>query len=105
MLAGRAESRMKTVEMRVVVGTLLIVLSLVVIFGSISWAGQWTVLGPDGGDVRSLAYDPHNPNRVLLGTSTGVIFESENGGHRRARLAHLPSACGLGLDHIALHPQ
>ena len=96
---------MKSVEMRGVVGKLLIVLSLMVTFGSISWAGQWTVLGPDGGDVRSLAYDPQNPYRVLLGTSTGVIFESENGGHDWARFAHLGAADDYVLDHIAFDPQ
>ena len=46
------------------------------------WAGQWAVLGPDGGDVRSLAYDPHNPDQYLLGTSTGTMFVSSDGGHR-----------------------
>ncbi len=96
---------MKSVEMQDVIGKLLIVLVLLVTFGSISWAGQWTVLGPDGGDVRSLAYDPHNPNRVLLGTSTGVIFESENGGHDWARFAHLGAADDYVLDHIAFDPQ
>ncbi len=96
---------MKSVEMQDVIGKLLIVLVLIITFGSISWAGQWTVLGPDGGDVRSLAYDPHNPNRVLLGTSTGVIFESENGGHDWARFAHLGAADDYVLDHIAFDPQ
>src|SRR5258708_25718715 len=96
---------MKSVEMRDVIGKLLIVLVLIVAFGSISWAGQWTVLGPDGGDVRSLAYDPHNPNRVLLGTSTGVIFESENGGHDWAPFAHLRPAYAYLVVHIAFHPQ
>ena len=37
------------------------------------WAGQWTALGPDGGDVRSLSYDPQNPDRIYLGTSTGTL--------------------------------
>src|ERR1700676_4562916 len=96
---------MKSVKMRDAVGKLLIILSFMVTVGSISWAGQWSVLGPDGGDVRSLAYDPHNPNRVLLGTSTGVIFESENGGHAWARFAHLGAADDYVLDHIAFDPQ
>src|SRR5437660_8963094 len=96
---------MKSVEMRDVIGKLLILLVLIITFGSICWAGQWTVLGPDGGDVRSLAYDPHNPNRVLLGTSTGVIFESENGGHDWARFAHLGAADDYVLDHIVFDPQ
>ncbi len=66
---------------------------------------QWAVLGPDGGDVRSLAYDPHDPNRVFLGTSTGVIFVSEDGGHNWSRFAKLGSGDDYVLDHIAIDPQ
>lgn len=66
---------------------------------------QWAVLGPDGGDVRSLAYDPHNPNRVFLGTSTGVIFVSEDGGHNWARFAKLGAGDDYVLDHIAINPE
>ncbi len=76
---------------------------------SICWAGaashQWAVLGPDGGDVRSLAYDPHDPNRVFLGTSTGVIFVSEDGGHNWSRFAKLGSGDDYVLDHIAIDPK
>jgi photosystem II stability/assembly factor-like uncharacterized protein len=67
-------------------------------------ARQWAVLGPDGGDVRSLAYDPHDPNRVFLGTSTGVIFVSEDGGHNWSRFAKLGSGDDYVLDHIAIDP-
>jgi photosystem II stability/assembly factor-like uncharacterized protein len=66
---------------------------------------QWAVLGPDGGDVRSLAYDPHDPNRVFLGTSTGVIFVSEDGGHNWSRFAKLGSGDDYVLDHIAIDPR
>jgi photosystem II stability/assembly factor-like uncharacterized protein len=66
---------------------------------------QWTVLGPDGGDVRSLAYDPQNPGRVFLGTSTGVIFVSEDGGHNWSRFAKLGAGDDYVLDHIAFDPQ
>jgi len=65
---------------------------------------QWNVLGPDGGDVRSLAYDPHNPNRVFLGTSTGVIFVSEDNGHNWSRFAKLGTGDDYVLDHIAFDP-
>lgn len=65
---------------------------------------QWPVLGPDGGDVRSLAYDPHDPNRVFLGTSTGVIFVSEDGGHNWSRFAKLGTGDDYVLDHIAIDP-
>src|ERR1700683_3582261 len=66
---------------------------------------QWAVLGPDGGDVRSLAYDPQDPNRVFLGTSTGVIFVSEDGGHNWSRFAKLGTGDDYVLDHIAFDPQ
>jgi photosystem II stability/assembly factor-like uncharacterized protein len=80
----------------------------VLMLASVSAAGagtrQWAVLGPDGGDVRSLAYDPHDPNRVFLGTSTGVIFVSEDGGHNWSRFAKLGSGDDYVLDHIAIDP-
>lgn len=69
------------------------------------WAGQWTVLGPDGGDVRSLAYDPHNPDHLFLGTNTGTMFVSTDGGHSWAHFAHFGSGDDYVLDHIAIDPQ
>ena len=68
------------------------------------WAGQWTALGPDGGDVRSLNFDPKNPDRIYLGTSTGTLFVSADGGHSWARLAHLGGDDDV-LDHITIDPQ
>ena len=36
----------------------------------------WIALGPEGGDVRSLAHDPHDPSRIFLGTSAGELYLS-----------------------------
>ena len=72
---------------------------------SAAWAGQWTALGPDGGDVRSLAYDPQNPDHVFLGTSTGTLFSSTDGGHSWTRFAHLGSGDDYVIDHLAIDPQ
>ena len=77
---------------------------LVVAAAPAAWAGQWTALGPDGGDVRSLSVDPRNPERVFLGTSTGSIFISGDGGHNWARFAHL-GGDDYVLDHILIDPQ
>ena len=52
--------------------------------------------GPDSGPFwdrmeamcAALAYDPHNPDRIFLGTSTGVVFVSNNGGQNWSRFAH-----------------
>src|ERR1017187_4356336 len=90
--------------MKSVLVKLLTLLMLASISAFAAGTRQWTVLGPDGGDVRSLAYDPHNPDRVFLGTSTGVIFVSEDGGHNWSRFAKLGSGDDYVLDHIAFDP-
>jgi photosystem II stability/assembly factor-like uncharacterized protein len=67
-------------------------------------SGPWQVLGPDGGDARSLAYDAHNPDHILLGTSTGQMFTSSDSGRTWSRLARL-GGDEYVLDHIAIDPQ
>jgi photosystem II stability/assembly factor-like uncharacterized protein len=67
-------------------------------------SGPWQVLGPDGGDARSLAYDAHNPDHILLGTSTGQMFTSNDGGRTWLRLARL-GGDEYVLDHISIDPQ
>ena len=43
---------------------------------------QWQALGPSnvGGRVRSLAFDPSNPSRLLAGTASGGLWVSPDGG-------------------------
>ena len=67
-------------------------------------SGPWQVLGPDGGDARSLAYDAHNPDHILLGTSAGQLFVSNDAGHTWARFARL-GGDDYVLDHIVIDPQ
>ncbi len=83
---------------------LCIVLSLFMLCAA-AWAGQWTALGPDGGDVRSLTFDPKNPDHIFLGTSTGEIFVSSDAGHNWSRFAHLGSGDDYVIDHLAIDPQ
>lgn len=90
---------------RAMAGKLLILLAICLCSSMSMWAAQWAVMGPDGGDVRSLAYDPQNPDRVFLGTSTGVIFVSNNGGQDWSRFAHLGTGDEYVLDHIVVNPQ
>ena len=87
---------------RTMAGKLLIVLMFGVLCTASLWAGQWAAMGPDGGDVRSLTYDPHNPDRIFLGTSTGAIFVSMDGGQNWSRFAHLGDE--FVLDHIVFNP-
>jgi photosystem II stability/assembly factor-like uncharacterized protein len=83
----------------------LIIVITVLWFATAAWAGQWAVLGPDGGDVRSLSYDPQNADHIFLGTSTGELFSSSDAGHSWSRFAHLGEGDDLVLDHIAVDPQ
>jgi photosystem II stability/assembly factor-like uncharacterized protein len=80
-------------------------LAVALLCSTVLWAGQWAVLGPDGGDVRSLAYDPQNPDHIFLGTSTGTLFMSKDAGHSWMRLAHLGDGDDYVIDHILIDPQ
>ncbi len=64
----------------------------------------WQPVGPDGGSVRSLAYDPRNPERIFLGTSAGNLYLSLDSGTSWSRLARLGSAAEMVLDHIVIDP-
>jgi len=83
----------------------LLFLILALCCASAAWAGQWTALGPDGGDVRSLTYDPQNPDHIFLGTSTGTLFSSTDGGHNWTKFAHLGNGDDYVIDHLAIDPQ
>src|SRR5579871_415567 len=65
-------------------------------------ASDWQALGPDGGDVRALAYDPHNPDRIFLGTSAGELFLSTDNGASWSRYAHLGQGDDYVLDNIVI---
>lgn len=71
---------------------------------SVSGPADWVLLGPEGGDARSLAYDPHDPNRIFLGTSAGELFLSTDGGAQWSRFAHLGAGNDYVLDNIAVDP-
>lgn len=77
---------------------------LLLIFSVFAGAADWRLIGPEGGDVRSFAYDPSNPNRILLGTSAGQLFISENGGNSWSLFAHLAPGDDYVLDHIIFDP-
>ncbi len=82
----------------------LVVLAFSLASTALLASGSWQVLGPDGGDARSLAYDSHNPDHMLLGTSTGQLFVSNDAGHSWSRFARL-GGDDYVLDHIMIDPQ
>jgi photosystem II stability/assembly factor-like uncharacterized protein len=84
--------------------------SLVVLIVSVgcAFAGShdsWISVGPDGGDVRSLSADPANPQRVLLGTSAGQIYQSQDGGRTWQRFVRIGKGNDYVIDHIIFNPK
>jgi len=67
------------------------------------YAAQPT-MGPEGGDVRTFAYDPQNPDHILLSTSAGQMFSSNDNGKTWSRFAHIGESSEYVLDHIYFHP-
>lgn len=54
-------------------------------------AGDWRYLPIWGGDIRTVTFDPGNPDRVFAGTTVGQVYVSENGGRTWANAGpHLP---------------
>jgi photosystem II stability/assembly factor-like uncharacterized protein len=66
---------------------------------------QWIPLGPEGGDVRSLTYDPHDPRRIFLGTSASQLFVSTDNGSTWSRLARLGEGEDYVLDAMEVDPR
>jgi len=64
----------------------------------------WLPVGPDGGTVRSLAYDPKNPDHIFLGTSAGTLYVSNDNGNSWQRFARLGGPAEMVLDHIVIDP-
>ena len=65
-------------------------------------AVDWLPFGPEGGDARSFAVDPHDHAHLYLGTVTGWIYESHDGGGAWSRLAWVGKRDDLALDSIVV---
>ena len=64
-------------------------------------AANWFPLGPFGGDVRSLAADPADPSHHLfLGTATGWLYDSHDGGATWTRVGQINDRDDLAVDNI-----
>ncbi len=64
----------------------------------------WVPIGPFGGDARSLAADPSNPDRMFLGTRTGQVYASANGGRTWTRLTELQAPGNWVVDQLVMDP-
>ena len=67
-------------------------------------AADWIPVGPQGGDVRSLAVDPLHPGRVYLGAAGGVLYRSDGGGDRWRRLSPGFPRRDQNLDDLVVSP-
>ena len=65
----------------------------------------WTVVGPAGGDARSFAPVPGEPDHLYLGTTNSWLYESTDGGQSWHRLAKLSEEDGFVLDSIVVDRQ
>lgn len=61
---------------------------------------RFSPIGPQGGDVRSLARDPGDPRRVYAGTVDGILYASLNAGASWSRLEPGFPLRGASLDDI-----
>jgi len=84
--------------------TFLFTLLALICFSARSQASSstWLPFGPDGGDARSFAADPHDSQHLYLGTATGWIYESRNAGVEWKRLARIGNRDDLVLDNIVI---
>jgi photosystem II stability/assembly factor-like uncharacterized protein len=64
----------------------------------------WFPLGPYGGDARSFAADPLDPKHIYLGTATGWVYDSHDGGSTWKRVAQIAHRNDLVIDHILPDP-
>jgi photosystem II stability/assembly factor-like uncharacterized protein len=62
----------------------------------------WIVAGPSGGDARSFAVVPGQPDHLYLGTTNSWLYESLNGGASWRRLAKLDPLDGYVIDCIVV---
>jgi photosystem II stability/assembly factor-like uncharacterized protein len=80
-------------------GVLILVCSL---WGMPARAVNWFPLGPYGGDARSFAVDPHDSKHLYLGTETGWLYQTRDGGNSWTRVTQIEGSNDLVLDHITL---
>ncbi len=62
---------------------------------------NWQMLGPTGGDVRSIVIDPKNERRLFISTLDGQIYKSENSGNSWELTANF-SLPNLILDQLVI---
>ena len=78
--------------------------TLAMVDSSLTGNADSVVLGPFGGDVRSLAVHPGKPDTFYLGTSDGQIYVSRNTGLGWSRIDPGLGRRDLVVDNLAFDP-
>jgi photosystem II stability/assembly factor-like uncharacterized protein len=89
---------------KIILSAVKFALFFLFLFTLAAFASDWRLIGPEGGDVRSFAYDPSNPSHILLGTSAGQMFVSQDGGSSWSLFGHFGERDDYVLDHIIFDP-
>ena len=74
------------------------------LLASTARAATWFPLGPYGGDARSFAADPHDSKHLYLGTETGWVYQTHDGGRTWDRVSQVEGRSDLVIDHILTDP-
>ncbi|ADV81829.1 WD40/YVTN/BNR-like repeat-containing protein [Terriglobus saanensis] len=80
------------------------VLAFTLALSSYASAAPWLPTGPEGGDARAFAGDPTDHLHIYLGTLTGWIYDTHDGGKQWTRLARVGQRDDLVLDNIVVDP-
>jgi photosystem II stability/assembly factor-like uncharacterized protein len=65
---------------------------------------DWEITGPMGGDVRSLAIDPHDAQHLYFGTIDGQIYTTRDGAAHWTRVQSFNHP-GLYIDNLLIDPR
>src|SRR5512140_2005824 len=78
------------------------IVTAIVLFGAPAMARDWVPVGAPGGNVRALALDPSDAQRLYLGTAEGLLYRSDDGGQLWRRLGPCFPLRGCSLDDIVV---
>src|SRR5277367_4563085 len=67
-----------------------------------SGSSNWIPVGPNGGDARSFAVDPGNPQHLYLGTLMSWVYQSNDGGSSWKRLSKLGKTDDQVVDSLVV---
>ncbi|MEG9432944.1 WD40/YVTN/BNR-like repeat-containing protein [Terriglobus sp. ADX1] len=65
---------------------------------------KWLPYGPYGGDARAFAQDPHDHNHIYLGTVSGTVYDTHDGGNTWKFLADVGKRDDLVFDNLIVDP-